>query len=112
MEEASRATGAAAPAGAGFEVEMARVAIAGIKDLTGAAKHLLALAKSRAGEKAKEGQLYTAVRESALSRASRSGIGESMGKQGGAIGATVVDKGFSVAVTGFGLAGGRREALQ
>lgn len=110
MEDASRATGVTAPAGAGLVVEMARVAIAGIKVLTGAATHLLV----QGGAGAKEGQYYTVVQENALSRASR-GIGENMRNEGGEIGGggrRRLVKGLSVAATGIGLAGGRRETSQ
>lgn len=69
MEEASRATGVRAPAEAGFDVEMGRVAIAGIKVLTGATT-LVSFGKVQGGANKKEGQFYSAVRENALSRAS------------------------------------------
>lgn len=112
MEDASRATGVTAPAGAGLVVEMARVAIAGIKFLTGAATHM----SVQGGARVKEGQHYIAVQENALSRASR-GIGENTGKEGGEIGGgggrrRRLVKGLSVAATGIGLAGGRRETSE
>lgn len=85
MEEASRATGVTAPTEAGFEVEMVRVAIAGIKVRAGAATRLSVMAKSKAGQAQRRGQFYSVDRENALSRASRGGRGGCK-KQGGEIG--------------------------
>lgn len=93
MEEASRATGATAPAEVGFDVEIARVAVAGIKVLAGTTT-LVSFEKVQGGANKKEGH-FTAQSKRARCREHRVGGREYVGKQGGGerLGATAVDKG-------------------